>query len=161
MQRAIRSVDASTLVTEPGSMSRFIRDAERDARFRALLVWTFAGCAALLAFAGIFGVTARAVAARTREIGIRMALGEGSARLIWRMFGDGMKAPASGIGIGLLASLWMAGPIRHLLYETSSRDRATDVSVCVLAIATCAAAAFLPARRAGHVTPMNALAEEE
>ena len=119
-------------------MTDLMRSSEADDRFRALLMSTFAVLATLLAAVGIFGVTVRAVAARSREIGIRTALG----------------ARADGL-IRLVASL--IGP---LLYGIDSRDPRTYIAVAALSLAVCLFAAYVPARRVTSISPIEVIGNE-
>jgi putative ABC transport system permease protein len=160
IQQAIRALDPDTPLTDAGTMSTLMRESEADDRFRAILMWTFAALAALLASFGIFGVTARAVSARAREIGIRTALGARANGLILLVLRDGLFSATAGIGIGLIGATWTAGVVRHLLYDLDARDPLTYAAVVVFAVALCLVAAYLPARRVTSISPMEVMADD-
>ena len=160
LRDAIWSLDPNIVISEPNTMRGLIRDSESDDRFRALLMWTFASIAAVLAAVGIFGVTARAVSARAREMGIRTALGADSNGLIRLVLKDGLLSAALGLALGLVAALWASRLIEHLLFEVDARDPWTFAGAAILSIAVCIFAAYLPARRVTKIEPMEVLADE-
>lgn len=160
LQQSIWAEYPDTPITEAGVMTTLVRDSEADDRFRAVLMWTFSALAVLLASVGVFGVMARAVASRTREIGIRTALGARGTALIALVLRDGLICATIGIGIGLIGATWLAGVIRHLLYDLDARDPLTYVVVALLAMMVCVVAAYVPARRILGVSPMEALTDE-
>lgn len=157
-QQAIRALDPDTPLTDAGTMSTLMRESEADDRFRAILMRTFAALAALLASFEVFGVTARAVSARAREIGIRTALGARTNGLIVLVLRDGLISAT--VGIGLIGATWTAGAIRHLLHDLDARDPLTYAVVVVFAVAFCLVAAYLPARRVTSITPMEVMADD-
>jgi hypothetical protein len=160
VREAIWSVNPDIVLHEENTMAGLIRTAEADERFRALLVWTFAMIAGVLAAVGIFGVTARAVSARAREMGIRSALGADGRGLIRLVLEEGLLSAALGLVFGLVVATWAVSLIAHLLFEIHARDPLTFVGAAVLAITVCALAAYLPARRVTKIDPMRVLAEE-
>jgi ABC-type antimicrobial peptide transport system permease subunit len=160
MRQAIWALDPATSITDAGVMSVLMRDSEADDRFRALLVRTFAALATALAAVGIFGVTARGVATRTRELGIRAALGATGGGLVRLVVREGLASAAAGIALGLLGARAAAGGIRHLLFGVDPHDSGIFARVAVLALAVCVVAAWIPARRATRIDPRQAIAEE-
>jgi ABC-type antimicrobial peptide transport system permease subunit len=157
---AIWSVNSDIVLHEENTMAGLIRTAEADERFRALLIWTFAMIAGVLAAVGIFGVTARAVSARAREIGIRSALGADPRGLIRLVLKDGLLGATLGLVVGLVVASWAASLIGHLLFEIETRDPWTFAGAAVLSVTVCALAAYLPARRVTRIDPLEVLAEE-
>ncbi len=160
LHEAIWALDPDVPITAPAAMTDLMRSSEADDRFRALLMWTFAMLATLLAAVGIFSVTARAVAARSREIGIRTALGARADGLIRLVLRDGLVSALAGTAAGLLGSYWAASLIGHLLYGVDSRDPRTFVAVAVLSIAVCLFAAYVPARRVTAISPMQVITDD-
>ncbi len=141
-------------------MTDLMRSSEADDRFRALLMSTFAVLATLLAAVGIFGVTVRAVAARSREIGIRTALGARADGLIRLVVRDGLVSALAGTAAGLVGAYWAASLIGHLLYGIDSRDPRTYIAVAALSLAVCLFAAYVPARRVTSISPIEVIVNE-
>src|SRR5215471_2107828 len=129
-------------------------------RFNLVLVGTFALAALLLAMAGIFGVLAYSVARRTREIGVRMALGASVRNVLKLILEQAMLTTIFGIGIGLIASFILTRSMRSLLFEVSATDPVTLFGVALLLTVVALAASYVPARRATKVDPMVALRYE-
>jgi ABC-type antimicrobial peptide transport system permease subunit len=116
--------------------------------------------ALLLGSVGIYSVIAYIAAQRTREIGIRLALGAQATDILRMVLGDGMRLVAAGIAIGLAGALGVSRVIRALLYDTSPTDSLTFVSVVALVGAAALFACSLPARRAMRADPIVALRTE-
>jgi putative ABC transport system permease protein len=129
-------------------------------RFNLLLVGVFALAALLLAMAGVFGVLAYSVAQRTREIGVRIALGSTPGKILRMVLGQGLITVAVGIAVGLVGSFLLTRTMRSLLFEVSPNDPLTIVSIVVLLILVALLASYIPARRATRVDPMVALRYE-
>ena len=129
-------------------------------RFNLALVAIFAISAVVLAMAGIYGVLAYYVSRRTREIGVRMALGATAGNVRGLVLGQAMFTAAIGAAIGLLASLALTRTMTSLLFEISSLDPLTYIGMAFLLLVVAALAAYLPARRATRVDPMVALRHE-
>jgi ABC-type antimicrobial peptide transport system permease subunit len=129
-------------------------------RFSMLLVGAFAVVALVLAAIGLYGVLSSAVAERTREIGIRMALGAGRSDVFRLVTRQSLLMVAAGLLVGLAGAL-AAGPLlAGALFQVSSRDPVTFTAVPLLLAAVAAVAVWVPARRATRVDPMVALREE-
>jgi len=128
-------------------------------RFSADLVGGFAGLAALLASIGIYGLLAYMVGQRSREIGIRMALGARRADILRMFLGKGVAVAAVGIVAGVIFSAFTASMMASLLYGVRPHDPAVFLIVPLLLLAVAALASYLPARRATKVDPMFALRE--
>jgi len=129
-------------------------------RFRALLIGVFALLALVLAMAGIYGVTAYSVAERTREIGIRMALGAQPGGVLHLVLGQGMRLVAAGLVVGLGAAFVATRLLTSMLFEVKPFDPATFAGTCGALFAVALFANYIPARRATHVDPMVALRHE-
>jgi len=129
-------------------------------RFSLLLVGIFSATALLLAMAGIYGVTAYTVAQRTREIGVRMALGASRGTVLGMVLKQGVITSALGVGTGILGSLALARWLQSQLFGVSPTDPATFAGVALILIMVSLAACWIPGRRAARVDPMVALRYE-
>jgi ABC-type antimicrobial peptide transport system permease subunit len=138
-------------------MSARIATATAQSRLIAVLLGLFAAVALSLAVMGIYGVLSFAVAQRTGEIGIRMALGAERRSVLAMVLRDGAALALVGLTIGLLAALAMTRVLRAMLFEVTTTDPVTYVAMAgVLAVAVLAAS-WIPARRAASVDPVVAL----
>ncbi len=147
-------------VSEVASMDDLLGRSLSGARFSMLLISIFAGLALVLAAIGIYGVMAYVVAQRTREIGIRLALGAEPKDVLRVVMEQGAKLALAGVAIGIIAALGLTRLMSSLLYGVKSTDLTTYVSVTGVLLFVALAACFLPARRASHVDPMVALRHE-
>jgi predicted permease len=129
-------------------------------RFQTWLLTAFAALALSLAAVGIYGVVHYAVAERTREIGVRLALGATPRDVLGLVIGQGLRMPAVGIVIGLGASIGLTRIISHLLFEVGATDPWTFAAVGLVLAAVASAACYFPARRATRVDPVRALRQE-
>jgi putative ABC transport system permease protein len=130
------------------------------ARFNTLLLALFAGLATLLAAVGIFGVMSYSVTLRTREIGLRMALGAREGEVLKLILRQGLVLTLTGIAIGLAGALALTRLLSSLLYGVSANDPWTFVAIALLLSAVSWIACYLPARRASRVDPLVALRSE-
>jgi len=129
-------------------------------RFNLALLGVFAFLALMLATVGIFGVMAYWVSQRTREIGVRMALGAGTAEVLRLVLRQGMITALAGVAIGLIGSLGLTRAIQSLLFGVNATDPLTFAGVAVLLMLAALLASFVPARRATKVNPIEALRYE-
>jgi predicted permease len=129
-------------------------------RFNLILIAFFGTVALLLATAGIFGVMAYSVSRRTREIGVRVALGARSRDVLTMILGQGLRTIAIGLGIGIAGALALTRTMASLLFGVTTTDPLTFVVVIALLIAAALLACYIPARRATKVDPMVALRYE-
>jgi putative ABC transport system permease protein len=156
----VRGIDADLPVYEIKSMDELLSAMIAQRRFSMALLGTFAGLALLLGVVGVYGVTSYLVAQRTREVGLRLALGAQPRALVRMVVRQGMGVAAVGIALGLAGALALTRLMAGLLYGVSPRDAATLLGVtAVLAIATFVAN-YVPARRAARVDPLVALRDE-
>jgi putative ABC transport system permease protein len=126
-------------------------------RFNLILVLVFALTALLLAVAGVYGVMAYSVAQRTREIGVRIALGARSGDVLGMILGQGLRTTVIGVTIGMAGSVAIARAIQSLLFGVEPTDPLTFVAVVGLLIGVATLACYIPAHRATKVDPMAAL----
>ncbi len=126
-------------------------------RFRAVLLGGFAAIAMMLAAVGLYGVLAQTVAQRTREIGVRMALGAAGADVLRMVAAQGMRLAAAGVLLGLAAAWGLTRTLGALLYGVTATDPPALGLVSIILLGTAFLAAYIPARRATRVDPMVAL----
>lgn len=129
-------------------------------RFNVLLMGGFAAVALVLAVLGIYGIMTHAVVQRTREIGIRMALGARPGQVLTRVLGRGVRLILVGVGLGALAALGFARLLGSLLFDTPPADAVTFVATALLLGVAALASAWIPARRAARSDPLEALRHE-
>ncbi len=157
VRRTVLEVDASQPVANIRTMEEALASSMAERRFLLLLLGGFAGTAVLLAAIGLYGVIAFVVSQRTREIGIRMALGASRRHVLQLVLSSGMKLVGLGIVLGGAAALGLTGLLGKLLYGVEATDPATFSGVALLLLLVCLFASWLPARRAARVEPMEAL----
>jgi len=126
----------------------------------AWLLAIFAGLSLTLAVIGVYGVMAYSVSQRTRELGIRMALGASRWEVLRLIIGHGLRLTALGVGVGLIVALASSRLITTLLFDVSATDVVTFVTVPVVLAAAALGASYLPALRATRIDPMVALRYE-
>ena len=141
-------------------MDELVRDSVARARFTMLLLSCFAGLALVLACVGIYGVIAYSVAQRTREIGIRLALGAQRRDVVRLVLGQGGRLAVTGVAVGLAAALALTRFLSALLYGIGASDPSTLIGVSVLLLLVALVACYIPARRAMRVDPIVALRYE-
>jgi len=129
-------------------------------RFNVILIGFFAITALLLATTGVFGVMAYAVSRRTREIGVRLALGAQSRDVLEMILGQGLRTILVGVAMGIAASLILTRTVQSLLFGVTPTDPLTFSSVTLLLVAAALLACYIPARRATKVDPVIALRDE-
>jgi putative ABC transport system permease protein len=132
-------------------------DSLAQSRFSTLLLTVFGAIALILAAIGVYGVIAYGVAQRTREIGIRMALGAHRGDVLAMVVRHGATLAGVGLAVGLAAALALAGLLESLLYRVSPTDPPTFAAGLVVLSLVAVLAAALPARRAARTDPMVAL----
>lgn len=160
LRSAVQNIDPSQPVTAIRSMDENIAQSISQPRFRTILLTVFAGIALVLAAVGIFGVMAYSVAQRTRELGLRMALGASRGRVLQLVLAHGVRLTLVGVGIGLVGTFLLTRYVSTLLFNVPAYDPMTLVSVVAALIVISVCACYLPARRATLVDPIVALREE-
>ncbi|HEU0173402.1 MAG TPA: ABC transporter permease [Blastocatellia bacterium] len=160
IRREIRSVDPTAAVYGLSTGTRLVEKLSAGRRFQTGLLALFAMVALVLAAIGIYGVMRYAVAQRTHEIGIRLALGARSADVLRLVIGQGMRLTLIGVATGLLASFALSRVMTQLLFGVSATDPATFAGVAFALVCAALLACYLPARRATKVDPLTSLRHE-
>ena len=157
IQQELKTLDPALPVADFRTMEQLVTTAVARSRFNTLLLGLFAATALLLTVVGLYGVVAYGVNQRTREIGIRMALGAHQQNVLLLVIRQGMQPAVIGLGIGLLGAFALMRLLASQLYEVKATDPLTFamVAFCLLLIAF--AACYVPARRATKIDPMNSL----
>jgi putative ABC transport system permease protein len=160
LKQSIWSVDPTVPLGLVGTMGSLVDESATDARYRTFLVGTFGLLAAMLAAAGVFGVTARAVAFRRREMGIRLALGATSNDLTGSTVRATLRTTTLGIVLGLAASLSTGALLADFLFAVGPSDPVTLGSVLLLILAVCLISSYVPARRIAKLNALDILHAE-
>jgi putative ABC transport system permease protein len=160
LQQVISSVDPNRPPAKIQSIEEVLSDEVAAPRLYTVLLGAFAGMAMLLASIGIYGLVSYSVTLRTREIGIRMALGAERAGILRMVLAQGAGLAVVGVAVGLVASLALTRLIAGLLFGVTATDPATLISISALLVAVAVVASLVPARRATRVDPMIALRAE-
>ncbi len=157
---AIKAVDPDQPAYAVRAMTEVVNQSLAIRWFNTVVVSLFAGSSLLLAMVGIYGVIAWAVRQRTREIGVRMALGAQRKSVLALVLGRGLRLAAAGIVLGLIGAIPLTRILRSLLFGVAPTDPLTFAAVPVLLVSAALLACFLPARRAAKIDPMEALRYE-
>jgi hypothetical protein len=157
MRGEIRKLNPNLPIPAIRTMREIILESVAQRRFQMLLTGMFALIAVLLAAVGVFGVVSYAVACRTREIGLRVALGATREHVLGWVFVNGMRPVLAGIAAGVCGAIMVASLIRGVLYGVTPFDPVSVAGVVVLLLVCSGAACYFPARRAAGLDPMAAL----
>jgi putative ABC transport system permease protein len=160
IEHVVSSMDPHAPMTNIETMDQMLVDSSAQPRFVAVVMGSFSGMALLLAVIGIYGVISYATLQRTHEIGVRVALGAQPADVMRLVIAQGAALAGTGIACGLAGALALTRFLRSLLFEVAPTDPATFAGVTVVLFAVALAACWIPARRAAHIDPRQALAAE-
>jgi len=156
-RREIHGVDGEVPVSDVLTMDEVLDESARSRRWTMALLAAFAGLALALAAVGIYGVMAWMVGQRTREIGIRMALGADAREVRGMVVGYALKLSSMGMAVGIAGAFALRRVMASLVFDAGSSSPATIAAVAALMLAVAAVAAYVPARRASRVDPSTAL----
>jgi putative ABC transport system permease protein len=156
-RREVSALDQTQALTDVQTMEQLVARSLARPRFYTLLLGFFAVLAAALSGVGIYGVMSYTVTQRTNEIGIRIALGAQRSDVLKLIVGQGLRLALIGIALGLLGAFLLTRVMASLLYEVSTTDPATFVTIATLLAGVAILSCYLPARRATRVDPMTAL----
>jgi len=155
--REVHALDPNLAPGEVISMREHFERTTAVRRVAVMMLGVFGGLALLLAAIGLYGVMSYTVSQRTRELGLRMALGANGSDLLWLVMSHGIALTAAGVALGAGAALGLTWLMGNLLYKVSPRDPLAFVSACLVMSIASLAACFLPAWRATRTDPVRAL----
>ncbi|MGE0862723.1 MAG: ABC transporter permease [Vicinamibacterales bacterium] len=161
VRQVVREFDSRLPVIQPGTMAAIVDEHLARPRFYVLLLGLFSALAVVLAAVGIYGVVAYVVSQRTREIGVRMALGARQQEVVRLMLLQGLRPAAAGIVLGIIVSLALGRVASGLLYTVRPTDPITFIGVTMVLMAVVVVASYIPALRASSVPPSQALRGEQ
>jgi putative ABC transport system permease protein len=162
VRNALREMNAQLPLYQPETMEQVMARSPSVflRRYPSYLIGCFAALALILACVGLYGLISYSVAQRTREMGIRMALGAQQRDLLRMVMGQGARLAIAGVAIGVAAALALTRLMSSLLYGVKTWDPVTFMGVAIVLVGVALAACYLPARRAMNVDPMVALRHE-
>jgi putative ABC transport system permease protein len=160
IKQVLRELDDQISAFSITPLDAVVGESVAPRRFAMLLVTVFAGVALVLAAVGLYGVVAYSASQRTREIGVRVAMGATRGDVLRLVVGDGVKLAAIGIVIGLGCAAALARFVETLLFEVTTSDPTSYVATALLLLGVAVVACYVPARRAARVDPVIALQSE-
>ena len=160
VRRAVGQVEPGGVIYAAQPMTEVVASSFAARRLSMMLLSAFAVLALVLACVGIYGVISHLVSQRTREIGVRMALGARRTEVLGLVLGQGMRMALVGAAVGTIVALALTRVIASQLFGVSAHDPLTYAGVAVLLVLVAVAACYVPARRATRVDPAVALRHE-
>jgi putative ABC transport system permease protein len=160
IRQRLRQIDSELPLATMRTMDQWVSNTAAQPRLNAILLAVFAGVALLIAAVGTYGVLAYTVSQRTREIGLRLALGAPRRRVLRLVIREGMTMGVAGIGAGLVTAVAVSQVLSNLVFGVPVNDPATFAAVAVVLTVVALAACAVPALRASRVDPMVSLREE-
>jgi len=160
LRSIVQTIDPGIAVQLPQPLESLLGEMTAKRRLNTLLLTVFGIVAALLAAVGIYGVIAYSVEQRTRELGVRVALGAPAGRILRLVTTEVVSLAVGGLVIGLVASMMLGRWMTSLLYQVSAADPLTFATIAVVALMTALLASLIPALRAIRVDPVKALRAE-
>jgi putative ABC transport system permease protein len=160
LRKAVAGVDPEVPVDQVATMEQLVAGSAGESRFRTVVLSLFALLALFVASIGLYGVMSYVVSQRTREFGIRMAVGASRGAVLRQVLGHGAKLAGIGVALGLVGAALLGRLISSLLYGVTPFDAGTLAGVSVLLTAVALLASYIPARRAANADPMDSLRYE-
>lgn len=160
VRKALAEVDSEVPMDQVATMEQIVSGSVGESRFRTVVLLLFALLALFVASIGLYGVMSYLVGQRTREFGIRIAMGASRSAVLWQVLRQGAELVLIGLGVGLAAAAVLGRLIKSLLYGVTPLDAATLAGVSILLATVALLASFMPARRAANADPMEALRYE-
>ena len=160
VRREVAALDPAVPLVRVQPLTQLVRDTTAEPRLTVLVFGIFASAALVLAAIGLYGIVSYTVSQRTREIGVRLALGAPPRRILHAVLHRGVTLAVLGVVIGGVAGYGAAGALRSILFETEPTDGATFMAIAGLLLLVAGIASVLPARRASRVDPLVALRSE-
>jgi predicted lysophospholipase L1 biosynthesis ABC-type transport system permease subunit len=157
LRKAIQRVNPTIIARRARVADDYLREALAPTRFAMALLGAFAGIALILSVVGLYGAITYTVSQRTREIGIRVALGASPQAVMALVLGDGVKLALAGLVIGLTAAAATTRALTSLLYAVTPSDPVTFVLIAVGVAVIAVLSSYIPARRAVRIDPVEAL----
>jgi len=159
-RQAVRDLNPNIPPYAFTTMAAVVTESQAGREFSLFLLVTFAGVALFLAAVGLYGVVGYAVLQRTREIGLRIAIGAEPTSVLWMILGGGMKLALAGVAIGVVAALGLGRVIKSMLFNVEPRDPVSLAATAAVLVGVALLACYIPARRAMRVDPIVAIREE-
>jgi predicted permease len=160
LRRVVQSQNSEIVIYDPQTLDEVIAESLSQHRFSMILLNSFALVALLLASIGLYGVISYLVGQRTREFGIRLALGAQRRDVLRLVVGEGLKMVLGGVGLGLVAAFGLTRLLSQMVFGVSTTDPLTFVALTAGLVGVALLASFVPARRATKVDPLKALRYE-
>jgi predicted lysophospholipase L1 biosynthesis ABC-type transport system permease subunit len=160
IRRELHSIDPQLAMAKSRLMEGYVHDAQASNRFALIMMLAFSLVAVVLAAVGLYGVVSYALSRRTREIGIRLALGAQRSRILFGATRDGMLPTLVGIALGIAGSFMLKGVIASLLFGVEPHDLLTYLGVTILLTLVALGASLIPARRATRLDPTLAIRQD-
>ena len=160
VRQRLARIDSDQPITEVQTLEQILAQSRAESKFTLALFAIFSAVAVILAVVGIYGVISYAVAQRTQELGIRVALGATRADILKLVVGRGVSLAGVGVAIGLIAPFTLMPLMRSLLYRVSPADPVTIIGSALLFLSAALLASYIPARRAMRIDPAGLLREE-
>jgi putative ABC transport system permease protein len=160
LREKLRAIDPAIPLFEAGSLASAVSTSYDNRRAVMLLLAAFAGLALFLSALGIYGVLAYDVSQRTREIGVRGAIGASRGQIVGMILQQGLWKAGLGVVIGLIGAALVSHSMKSLLFGVQPTDPIVYVAVSLVLIAVALLASYLPARRASKIDPIVALRDE-
>ncbi len=157
IRRQVLAIDREQPISNVKTMDEVMESSVGQQRLTLLLLGSFAGVALLLALVGIYGTIAYSVMQRTREFGIRRALGAQTGDILRSVVGRGLALTSAGMALGVLGALALTRLMNSLLFRVSATDPMAFGGAALLFLLVALAASYIPARRAARIDPMRAL----